>query len=124
MHDMGMYGNFKCAGDKTLFIKLKIPYYDASNSGKPSSTFSLVNAKASGELIMTVPVVSPKDSYIAIYSLDVEALVGDYKLAGGNSHCKFSIYNMPVGSKIWVRWAIVNAMGISAFSEPFPIIVT
>jgi len=124
MHNFGVYANFKCAGVRALLIKIKVPFYDASTSGRPDSTFSLVNAQASGELIITVPSVSRNDSYIAIYSIDPEALVADYKVAGGNKHCKFSLYNMPAGTKIWVRWAIINAMGIGAFSEPYPIIVT
>ena len=124
MHNVGVYANYKCAGDRALLIKIKVPYYDASTSGKPSSTFSLTNAQASGELIITVPVGRKEDSYLAIYSLDPEDLVADYKVAGGNKKCKFSLYNMPVGTKIWVRWAILNSMGIGAFSEPYPIIVT
>ncbi len=124
MHEMGVYANFKCNGNKVLLVKLQVPFYNAYSSGKPSSTFSLVNGSISGQLIMTVPTTSNDGAFIAMYTTDAEALISDYLLAGGSSHCKFPLNSMPVGAKIYVIWASITASGIGGFSVPYPIIVT
>ena len=124
LHQEGVFANFICAGNKTLLIKLKIPYYNAAGSGKPSSSFSLVNGPISGQLILTVPTTSNDGAFIAMYTTDAEALISDYLLAGGSTHCKFPLNNLPVGAKIYVIWASITASGIGGFSVPYPIIVT
>jgi hypothetical protein len=124
MHEMGVYSNYKCNGLETMYVKLHMPYYDASKSGKTSSVFSLTNGPAEGELLMTVPINGSRESTVVMYALEADALIGDYKLAGGNSNCRFSLTGLPVGVKIYVIYATIGSIGVSAFSVPYPIIVT
>ncbi len=124
MHTVGVWANYKCAGSALLLTNLKIPFYDASTSGKSDSTFSLKNSPNTGELLITVPTNKPDASFIVMYSLEAEAPINECILAGGNSHCSFSLLNLPVGVKIYVRWAAIGAWGIGIWSVPYPIIVT
>ena len=124
LHEVAVYANFKCAGNKNLYIKIKVPYYNANNSGNTSSTFSLTNGPISGQLLITVPTSKKDASFIAMYTTDPEALISDYLLAGGSSKCRFKLNNLPVGAKIYVIWAAIGANGVGGFSVPYPIIVT
>jgi len=124
MHEVSVYSNFKCAGNKDLYIKIKVPYYKVKNSGKSSSSFSLTNGPLSGQLLITVPTSRKISSFIAMYTTDPNALISNYLLAGGSSNCRFELNNLPVGAKIYVIWAAIDANGIGGFSVPYPIIVT
>ncbi len=124
LHEMGVYANYKCHGLETMYVKLHMPYYDASGKGKTSSVFSLENTSTSGELLITVPSNHQSESTIVMYAIDADALLNEYKLAGGNSNCRFKMNGLPVGVKIYVIYATISSTGISAFSVPYPIIVT
>jgi len=124
MHTVGVWANFKCAGSELLLTNLKIPFYDASTSGKSDSAFSLKNGPNTGELLITVPTKRPDASFIVMYSLEAIAPLNECILAGANSHCSFSLTNLPVGVIIYVRWAAIGAWGIGEWSVPHPIIVT
>ena len=124
MHKVGTWANYKFGGNAILLANLKIPTYDASTSGRESSVFTLKNGPNSGELLITVPTTKPDASFIVMYSLEADATINESTLAGGNSHCSFSLTNLPVGVKIYVRWAAIGAWGIGEWSVPYPIIVT
>jgi len=124
MYTVGVWANYKCAGSALKLTNLKIPYYDSSKGGRDKSNFSLVNGEKPGELVITVPVKKRHESYIVVYSFEIDTPIGDYKVAGGSNRCKFSLFNLPIGYKIYVCWASIGANGLSQFSVPHPIIVT
>ena len=124
MYTVGVWANYKCAGSAIKLANLKIPYYDSTKAGRDKSNFSLVNGEKPGELVITVPVKKRHESYIVVYSFDIDTPISDYKVAGGSNRCKFSLFNLPIGYKIYVCWASIGAKGLSQFSVPHPIIVT
>jgi len=124
MHTMGIWANYVCAGSSALLLKLKIPYYDASTTGRDKSTFSLIDGEVSGEAVITVPVEKTDDSYLAMYSLTADAKLETCIFAGADAVCKFTLKNLPVGIVIYVIWAAITTGGIVVWSKPYPIMVT
>jgi len=124
MHTMGVWANYVCAGSSALLLKLKIPYYDGSTTGRDKSTFSLIDGEISGEAIMTVPVEKTDDSYIAMYSLTADAKLETCIFAGADAVSKLTLKNLPVGIVIYVIWAAITTGGIVVWSKPYPIMVT
>ncbi len=118
---MGKYANSKCGGVEANFIKLGVPYYDASTPGGHSSVISFEQGPNSGEIWMTVPVASKHESYIAMYSLTEDAPLSDCRLAGASTHCRFLLTDLPVTTKLFIRWATVTAAGIGAWSISYPV---
>ncbi len=121
---MGKYANSKCGGKEANFIKLGVPYYDASTPGGHSSVISFEKGPNSGQIWMTVPVASKHESYIAMYSLTEDAPLNECCLAGASTHCRFLLTDLPVTTKLFIRWAAVTAAGIGAWSISYPVPVS
>ena len=117
---MGKYANSKCGGVEAAFIDLGVPYYDASTTGGHSSVISFEQGPNSGQIWMTVPVASKHESYIAMYSLTEDAPLSDCRLAGANTNCRFLLTDLPVTTKLFIRWAPVTAAGIGTWSMSYP----
>ncbi len=117
---MAVYAAFKCNGSALLLAKLCVPFYDSSSPGGQSSGFSLEQGPNTGQLWISVPVVSRTESYIAMYSLESDAPLNECMLAGASTSCRFLLLGLPVTTRLYVRWAAVTSAGIGAWSESYP----
>jgi len=124
MHLVCRFFDYKANGNKELLLKTKLPIYDVNNGGRDKSVFSLTNGPKSGQVTITVPVNKEDESYIALVSLTQEATVRGCFFGNASTKRSFVIEDLPVGTKVYIRWAAVTKDGVTEYSLPVPIMVT